>query len=223
MYELSYILGWIGLAAQIACVVVGIARWPQLTRTQRILVVTFGLVLINYAASRVFIEFVRNSYPFFYSYIVLEFAGLALVFHRKLELLKSKSVTAGLVLAVTLFSVLSGLFVQTFLEFPSYARTVESVLIVVFCVAYLVQVMRQLTIEHFERTFIFWLTAGLLIYFAANALITLFGSVLATISDDEVWGAIWSIHGVLNILLYLSCMVALLCRDDEPVATVQAL
>ena len=219
MNELSYALGWAGTAMQVLAIVVGALRWQRLSQAQRVLLAMLGLVLLNYIASRVFISHVRNSYPFFYSYIAIEFAFLAVLFRGKLLLLRSASVTYGIIAAVLLFTTASGAFWQSYWVFPSHARMLESLLVVAFCALYFVQVLRKLDVENLERTFMFWVTTGLLVYFATNAVITVFGSTLSTEEGAAVFGAIWSIHGVLNILLYLAFTIAFLCHDRAPASS----
>ena len=200
---------------QIIAIVVGVMRYKRLSPTQRLTLWMIGLVMLNYMASRAYIGIVRNSYPFFYSYIVIEFGFLAYIFHRKLDILSSRVFVPLAIGAVTLFTIASGLW-QSYWKFPSHARGLESLLVVSFCALYFIQVLRRLDVEGLERTFMFWMSTGLLIYFATNVVITLFGSVLASEAASSVWGAIWSIHGVLNILLYLAFSIAFFCRDVDP-------
>ena len=213
MLELSYILGWASTFMQGVAILVGVFHWKRLSSSQQLLLAMLTLVMLNYVVSRIFVEFERNSYPFFYCYIGIELTFLVLLFKQKVRALSSAQVAYPIIGFGLLFTLASGAFWQSYWSFPTYARAMESLLVVGFCTSYFVQVLRNLDVENLERTFMFWVTTGLLVYFATNACITIFGSVLATEAIAPVWGAIWSIHGVLNILLYLAFAIAFMCRD----------
>lgn len=64
---------------------------------------------------------------------------------------------------------------------------------------------------HIERTPMFWFNAGHLIYFAGNLSVFAFSNFILEISN-QLHEAVWGIHSVLLILLYISYSIALMCR-----------
>lgn len=93
--------------------------------------------------------------------------------------------------------------------YPDYIHALEAVLILVIVLWWLLKMLKEKIISQPERTFEFWLCAGLLVFFSGNFLLFVFSNFLLT-TDTEVYMAIWKVHSALIISLYLIYTIALL-------------
>ena len=100
-------------------------------------------------------------------------------------------------------------------EFPDLFRTVESLVLIGFSVLFFFNALRYLEVKRIERTFPFWISGAVLLYFTGNLLLNIFGSYIAETSD-KVYYTVWTIHTIFNMILYILYGVALLCKDPIP-------
>ena len=75
-------------------------------------------------------------------------------------------------------------------------------------------VFKERKVRHLDRSFWFWISAGLLLYFTCNLLMFMFTNWLME-KEDELFVAVWAIHAVLNFVLYGRYALGLLCKDQE--------
>lgn len=216
MPELHILLAYVSIGMQSLATLVGGVHWRRLSAPQRWLLVLLILSLITQLIARELAHSIQNNYPLFHAYLLIEFSFLVIIYRIHLEPILSRAVMVSLFIAFTLFALIDPWLLQSIWDFPSYTRTVETIIVIGFCVLYFVQTLRKLQVESIQRTFMFWVSTGLLIYFVSNLLVTLFGNMLATAADPKAWNAIWSVHNMLNILLYLSFGIAYLCKDILP-------
>jgi len=213
--SIGLILGWVGVAAQGLTVGVGSFRWKQHSASQQVLTILLACTLINQLVSQAATSWMENTTPFFHAYVLMEFVGIWLIYHSGLRGFIPKPILYT-ILGIGLVACLASAFIfGDIYSVPDLARTTESLIIIGFVGAYFIMVVTQLNQTNLAQSFLFWLSTGLLIYFAANMLLSLFGNALANDVDHAVWDAIYSIHGVLNILLYIALTISLLCKDHR--------
>ncbi|MBL4604829.1 MAG: hypothetical protein JKY02_03955 [Flavobacteriaceae bacterium] len=93
--------------------------------------------------------------------------------------------------------------------FPDYIHALEAVVVLFLVLRWFLKMLQEKTISNPEKTFEFWICAGLLVFFSGNFLLFIFSKSLLTI-EMASYDAIWKVHCILIILLYLIYMVALL-------------
>lgn len=150
-----------------------------------------------------------NNLPFFHVYILVECILLLMVFRHLLTptgKLRPWLVTA---LTFTLVWLLNVLFVEGFWGYPAYIHALEAVVLIVLVVLWFAKILREKVVKKPARTFGFWLCTGLLIYFSSNLLLFVFSTFVVQ-QSARVFDAIWGVHAILVILLYLIYTIAIL-------------
>ena len=144
----------------------------------------------------------------------LEFGFLIFIFR---ELLKHKRLSKLLPLLwglFTCFSIVALLFIQGLDELPSVVRTTESFLVTFLALIFFVVLLRDMHIERLQHSSAFWFATGVLTYFSGSIFMFLFANQIQIgLSAFALIDLIWSIHGTLLILLYITYTIALLCKE----------
>ncbi len=110
---------------------------------------------------------------------------------------------------------LNAIWGDGFYTFPSGVVALYSLTGIVLAIGYFAHLLQSPEELYLERRPMFWIAAGLLIYFAGNFLLWLGLNELA--GDAEVFHRIYAINRVSTILLNLTLSIALLLNPaDRP-------
>lgn len=175
--------------------------FARLTKVQRKLTLLLLVVLIVEITTNVMWYHEMNNLLIYHVYTVVEFLLFLNIFKEVL----SKLITLlGVVLLGTgfsLFSVIISLFYQRIYEFNSIAITVLSVSMILIALASFYSLLKEHSYSKVERNPIFWISAGILIYFSGNLILFYINNALnLTLEESYI---IWGMHAVVNIVLIL--------------------
>ncbi|MEM6264816.1 MAG: hypothetical protein AAGI38_20050 [Bacteroidota bacterium] len=95
------------------------------------------------------------------------------------------------------------------------ARSVESCLVIGLTAHYYYLTALQLKVERLERTPMFWIATGLLLYFASTFMIMISNNYLVSRNLELVWWVMWGIHAFFGILKNVFFTLALWTRPTE--------
>ncbi len=139
---------------------------------------------------------------------LIEFFILIYIFKNSIHLLSiSKVVLAAVILAyLGLFS--AEIFLNSKVELNSYSLTYTSLLFIVVCVRYFYLLMRDLPTDQIQRLPMFWISTGILTYFAGTLFLFAMRNYLITALHDNL-NMYWTFHNFLNIVKNLLFAVAL--------------
>ncbi|MEL6588760.1 MAG: hypothetical protein AAFQ68_01695 [Bacteroidota bacterium] len=153
-------------------------------------------------------EVYSNNLPLYHFYVWFEFTFIATVFHQSYSGLISRKQLLSLIIFFSAAAILNILFFQDIWSFASHTRTLESLMVLVFAIRYFYLALQDLRVKRIERTFSFWFSTAVLIYFSANLLLFIYSNMIM-VEDHSTFMQIWAMHGFLNILLYSFYAVAL--------------
>ncbi len=172
-------------------------------------ILLWAIVAISFSG-RIYSEITKqNNMPFFHCYILVEYVFLLIVFRYMFGQSIKKMVwwILGIgYLIVWIFNVFAG---EGWRGFPDYIHALEAVIIVTLVVKWFLNMLREKKVAKPEKTFEFWMCFGLLIALTGNFLLFLFPKFLID-AGKEVFKAIWTVNGILIILLYSAYTIALL-------------
>ncbi|MDO7847983.1 hypothetical protein Q5H92_16580 [Hymenobacter sp. M29] len=181
--------------------VVGAVRFRRLGSTLRYLVALIGWTLFMEVASRVLVAQQRSNLFLFPLDTLVEFGLLAGLYRRALW---PSAVSRGLPAVAAVFalvSLLSYLEPAALLRFNTGQRFAESLLVLGLALLYFYKVIRELVIVHLQREPLFWISVGLLLYFAGNVFIFISSNYVMQHSS-ALSLRLWDIHAWLYMVLY---------------------
>lgn len=159
-----------------------------------------------------------SNFPFYYIYIAIETVFITIIYRRllKTNFLRQALLLSSLGLVLTMIIYLLIDFNKIW-ESPDYFRAGESVIVLFFASAYFVEIFKRQEILYLHEVASFWISSGVILYFACNLMLFTFNKVLLQYGNHTAL-YIWTVHGILNVLLYISFTIALLCKKKEVIS-----
>ena len=181
------------------------ARWRSLSVRLRLMAIAMTTMLGFGLLTMAFWLTGTPNLPILHVYTVVEFILLG-SFYALLATSKAQQrIVVGLMTVGLLLIVLNSVLLQPFDTFNSNARTLESLLLASFAVQRMFQVSGNHLNQTTEQKALFWINAGVLLYFSASLIVFLFSDYTSQLSI-EMSRNIWSIHALFNLLF--SCLLA---------------
>lgn len=177
--------------------------WKKLNKSQQWFGVMLWIIAVISLCGRIWTVLgYSNNLPFFHSYILVEALFLLFIFREILgsfiNLLLWKSAAIGF----SIFWLYNVTYGETLFTYPAHSHAIEALIMMSLAIGWFAKVLREKEVRNIHQTFDFWFCTGVFIFFSSNFLFFLFSSFIVK-QSHEVFKAIWGIHAILAILLYL--------------------
>ncbi len=100
-------------------------------------------------------------------------------------------------------------------RFKPAVQVLESLLVLGMAALYFRKLLNELQVPNLARDPMFWVSAGLVLYSLSKLLIALFSNYLLEHYSRQLSLTVWTIHGLLTIVLYLCYLRALWLRPQK--------
>ncbi len=188
---------------------VALWKYPALQTHQKWFAWLLWLIILISFSGDQWMKRAQNNMPFFHVYILVEYLFFLKIFQLMMEEVFKKVIWMGLAIGFCIIWLVNVFIGEGWWGFPDYIHALEAVVILILVLRWGIKLLHDRKILHPERTFEFWMCAGLLIYFTGNFLLFLFPKFLIDTSP-EIFATIWKVTSILIILLYLLYTIALL-------------
>lgn len=212
--ELSRLLADISAYSVFLPLLIGLLRLRKLVQVQQLLL---GLLFISccfeFGAFWVSQQLDSPNLPLLHVFTVLQFCLLLLIFRQELIPLIPVRWFPIILVSFVVFAVIDASLISGLQSFNPLARLVESILLLFFSLAYLYKTLNEMRVERLEREPSFWISSGLLIYFAGGFLIFISSNYLMPLEMTAF--LFWGLHAVLNTILNLFYSAALWTHPQQ--------
>lgn len=174
---------------------------------KHILFLSFLSFIANFIMAVLWLNIVNNMY-IGNIYILLETLLLFMIYKRNLGKIFSDVFFGSIVSIFCLLALFNILYIQGFYEINNYSRTLESIFMIFFSLSYFYKIMQTLDSDNLVKEPMFWLNAGVLLYFSANVFIFIFSSFVSKYSI-ELNLVIWTIHSFFYAIFFIMLSAAL--------------
>lgn len=106
-----------------------------------------------------------------------------------------------------IFSVINLFFIQK-TQINSYTNSLESLIIIIYCILFFYKLIRELPSTHLHRLPMFWISSAFLIYNGGALFVFIFTSYLVNVVKDDLL-LYWTAHNFISILEHLMICWAL--------------
>lgn len=154
--------------------------------------------------------------PLFHVFAVVNLLFLSALYYRTLRgrwLRAAIGLAAGGLLLLTAYTALRPGELHAF---PSRSLTSQCVLFMLLALLYFYQLLRQPTVVPIEHNPLFWINAGVLVYFSGNLFLFMLQEWLSREALAQ-HANYWVIHSVVNIIANLLYATGLLCKPHRPI------
>ena len=140
-----------------------------------------------------------NPNPVINLYVLLQFIFLVWIYRISYTRLLFKRLTLIGIVSFTAFAVFNCFFIEGYNNINSSSFTVSGIALLFYCLLYFYQLVEELPEQHVERIFMFWISAGVFMYFGTN--LFLFATVDKLIaSGQEQFMLSWGMHNGMNVV-----------------------
>ncbi len=147
----------------------------------------------------------RNTLPMLHLYTAIEFTVFWLFYYRFFKFFYSKTAMGVLLSLFLLFAILNALFLQKIDTFNTYARGLESLMIISLSLLAFNKILVELDTRYPTKQPIFWVNTGVLFYFSGNLVVFVLSNYIS--NDNQLLLVAWGIHAILMALL--NCFIAI--------------
>lgn len=202
--------------APIFPLLVGVIRYRKLSEAQQFFTLFLVFVCFNQLLAALLADvWLVSNLPLYHLYILVEGLCLFWLYSKRLKNVAwVKKYFSWIIIVYGALVIANAFYSPGIYSFPSTSRSLESIFLLVLALYYFHFIFKEGKVKYLDRSFWFWVNSGLLIYFSSNLMLFLFTHLLSN-REDQLFLAAWSIHGVLNVVLYAFYTKALLCQDQE--------
>jgi hypothetical protein len=190
-------------------VVIAIIRRTYLQKELR--AIAFYLILsiifqvVSFITAR---RFHTNNLPYLHLYTILEFSVISWFYYLFLGAFVKSKLIWSMALGFAIFAIINAFFIQSIFEINTFARGLESILVVFYCILAFYKMLQSLEATNVEKSPQFWINAGFLLYFAGSLFLFILGNLILT-KDIQLSLLSWAIHACLVALMYIFLAVGL--------------
>ena len=194
------------------CLFIGMVRFKKLSNTQRLLFWLILATVITETVSEVLWRKEMNNFPVFHFYAIIEFSLIFTIYYRALYPSFSNKFLYWTLGGFLGFAIFNALFLQSLFTANSNVTTLSSVILVVLSLLYFYKTLKDSKLIHLEKSIMFWVSTGVLIYFSSSLVLFTFGNLLVSESISDTM-SIWVVHVCFNIFYYSLLSIALWVRS----------
>jgi hypothetical protein len=153
-----------------------------------------------------------NNLPFTHFFCFISICFFAAIYYYAFFNPVFKKIVLILAAIVFLIAIYNVIFIESIWQFPSISMTVLSVLVIFFSLAYFYQLLNRQEFIHIEKQGLFWINAGVLLYFSINLfLFMLLAKIIAYKHEQDYF----IIHIIVNIIANVLYTIGLLCKPQK--------
>lgn len=210
LLQLSFpeLIGRLTLVPMVLAGIIGLFRFRHLPLNLRVLTGLLWFVIPMNLAGFYFLLHQQNNLFLMPVYAVVELLLLALIYRLTLQSAAFMRAMPWLVGGFVAYVLFDSLAAPTLKAFRPGQQVIQGLLVLLFVGLYFRKLMNELKVQHLKREPLFWVSAGLFVYFTGYLLIALSSNALLAYSKSLNL-AIWAVHSVLFIVLYICYCVAL--------------
>lgn len=191
--------------------IIGAIYLHRLNRQMKLLLLLIAIIGMTESITFYYSEILLSDYHWVHHiYLPIEYTILTLIFS---SWTKNRLYTKLLRISIPFFwafSILNSLFLQNLNELNSYPITLSLIVYTVMSLHVLFRIMSEDT-GQITKSHIFWISSGLLIFSTADLAYFAFYSLVR----EHYLVAIWAMHTILNIVMYIFYSVGFFCQGKK--------
>ena len=187
---------------------IALFRFRALNFEQRYLTILLGVTAAVEAGANYFWYNGWNNLLIYHFYTVVQFILITLLYTRKLEGLFPSVLFRILISAFILFAITNAVFFQSVRSLNTNVIILGSFIYILFSISYFYKLLKEVNYESLQNNPMFWINAGILIYFSSTLILFVLGNRLIP-ESLRVIGVAWSLHALFNIFLNMFYALAL--------------
>ena len=179
----------------------------EIQRLLRILV--WGATLCGLSAMGLAKLLHINNLFILHFYTIFDLVMLTLIFRNYI----GRNLSRGIIILFVTLAATNSIFVAKFNSFNVLARSIEAFIIICYALTFFTLTLKRMDIVKLNRSPMFWISCGALLYYAASFFIFIFSQDIQPMLD--IWYIYWGIHAIFTIVLYIFYSIALWVQPEK--------
>ena len=184
-----------------------IYKWKLLSSALRIFTYYLILCCIGNIISGLFASKHQNNLPALHIYTCIEFLFISL-FYKKISSKLPILLIYLLILCFVVFCITDSFFLQNILIHNSYARSLESAIVILYSLLFLKESLDNDSPKHQYNKTLVYINFAFLMYFGGSFFLFLFVNFLT--SNQFLNYFVWNLHATLVLIMYILFTIGLL-------------
>ncbi len=153
---------------------------------------------------------VPNNAPILHLFVLVSVTFLGVFYYQTIFNPWLKKLILIFVPLVMALVIVNGIYIEGIWAFPATSNSAQSLLFILLALLYFYQLLTRQEVVYIEKQGLFWINAGVLIYFTSNVFLFMLYNRLV---DAGEWN-LWIIHSVTNIIANILYTIGLLCKPQ---------
>lgn len=175
----------------------------------RLLAVLLFLSIVTEAGTMYLSQYTSNHYQLYHVFNVFEYTLSVLIVAHAIT---SRKLHLTIWVSIFFYTLLSlyGSFITVFNKYPSFNETVESILIITFCIIVFWKLPPNTTITLFQQP-TFWFLIGFFLYFSGTIAVNSVYNHLLSYKSDAAKTLYTVFNLFFNYILYITILIGIRC------------
>ena len=204
------LLNYIGFISGLLPVIAAVFNYKNLNSLLKTAAVFYLLsFIVDFASWLTYQKYlpISYNYPLLYASILLSITFYSFFYYRVFYSIQNKQIAryAG---TVTMVCVIAFMLVKGVQVYPDWPNTILNVLLIVLSLLFFYQLFNRQEFVHIEEQPVFWINAGVLVYFA----FTLFLFMLAAKIKTQNF---FDINAAANLVSHVFFTIGLSCKHQK--------
>ena len=215
--SIALLLVYITVASEFLPVLAALYNYRRLDRVLKLMALFCLLSVIPDLAGiiNLFLKARYNNLFLMHLYDVMAVVFFTLIYYHAFFKPALKKVTLILGGFTLLIMISNEIFIESIWMYPSVSNTILCLFCIPLSLIYFYQILTRQEFVHIEKQGMFWINAGVLIYFSVNIfLFMLFNKISSAEKHDY-----YMMQSVSNIVANLLYSVGLLCKPQKTVSS----
>ncbi|MCE7993459.1 MAG: hypothetical protein HEP71_15840 [Roseivirga sp.] len=211
--EVVQLISWIPIGLIFIGGFSGIWRYASLGRIQKLLTWLLVIAFLTEIAPY-FVEILsENTYPTFHVYAVLEYCLLALIFSNANAKTRLAPFLKISIPVMAIYALMNVLFWQPLTTPNTNVIIVSCIIMITLSVGFFFIALNRMAYQRIERSAMFWISIGVLIYFSSIFVMFTFLDWLISLHFENA-SSLFTLNTLLNIIHYLCFNIALWMKPE---------
>ncbi|MCE7996096.1 MAG: hypothetical protein HEP71_29220 [Roseivirga sp.] len=181
--------------------IIGLTRYRSLDETQKILGLLIIICTVTELTTNIMWFMRMRNLHIYQVFSVLNFNLILLVFRNHLGK-RWKNPLMKFQITYTFLAIANSVFIQGYFSFNSNVTTSSSLIFISLSVTYFYKLLREVKYQKLEKTPMFWISAGILMYYSSTLILFLLGEVFeGSTLAREVALAAWGLNSIFNMMI----------------------
>lgn len=187
---------------------IALIRWSELSKPQKVIGFYLFVSLAIHIISFFYWRAGRNNLPFLHFFTIFEYYTILYFLQISRAKLMGKYLFTTFLIVFTLLFFTEGFVWSDWLSFHPYSLTISVCILAGCSIFWFIQIAGDFNISFSSMRNLIYINCGILIYFSASSVLFSLNNLLSSL-DRQLLVNVWSIHTILNLVMYMFFSIGL--------------